>query len=369
MLLNAVGFLSRSSIKMLLAILMFIMVHFPSVALAAPVCDDTNIGHIEIVLPGSISPGVDLPPLTPVIYNYANLVNNYDTYNCHVTSGDQEVYFLYVFLEPLSSYGSSYFLNSGTSGFYSVVALNAPAFGVGFMNPLASPPGMAVTTINKVIISDTGVTAGYALGAYSIVLVNNSLLQPGFLSGNDLPTFGIYGMIYKNNGTPYNGKKITMGSVSFSGSVNIIPFTCQTPDVAVPKGNYKTTDFTGVGSTSQWVDFNIELDNCPGNYPGYFQAKNQMSLLINPVYGNPTPDSFSLKAGTGSATGIDMQIRKQNDNSLITMGTGFDPLGPVTGNTGVTQLRIPLQARYIQSGGQVTPGLAESALTFTINYY
>ena len=102
MLLNAVGFLSRSSIKMLLAILMFIMVHFPSVALAAPVCDDTNIGHIEIVLPGSISPGVDLPPLTPVIYNYANLVNNYDTYNCHVTSGDQEVYFLYGFLEPLS---------------------------------------------------------------------------------------------------------------------------------------------------------------------------------------------------------------------------------------------------------------------------
>ncbi len=160
-----------------------------------------------------------------------------------------------------------------------------------------------------------------------------------------------------------------MGSVSFSGSVNVIPFTCQTPDVVVPMGNYKTTDFTGVGSTSQWVDFNIELDNCPGNYPGYFQAKNQMSLLVNPVYGNPTPDSFSLKSGTGSATGIDMQVRKQNDTSLVTMGTGFDPLGPVTGNTGVTQLRIPLQARYIQSGGRVTPGVAESALTFTINYY
>lgn len=53
-----------------------------------------------------------------------------------------------------------------------------------------------------------------------------------------------------------------------------------------------------------------------------------MSLLINPVYGNPTPDSFSLKSGTGSATGIDMQVRKQNDTSMITMGTGFDPWAP-----------------------------------------
>ncbi len=253
--------------------------------------------------------------------------------------------------------------------------MNAPAFGVGFTNSLSSPPGMAVTTVHYVTISGPagssaiGNGSGIGTGIYYIALVNGSLLQPGVLSGSDLPTFGIYGMIYKSDGTLYDGKKITMGSVSFSGSVNVIPFTCQTPDVVVPMGKYKTTDFTGVGSTSQWVDFNIELDNCPGNYPGYFQAKNQMSVLINPVYGNPTPDSFSLKSGTGSATGIDMQVRKQNDTSMIKMGTAFDPLGPVTGNTGVTQLRIPLQARYIQSGGQVTPGLAESALTFTINYY
>ncbi len=375
MLLNAVGFLSRSSMRMLLAISLFIMTHFPSVALAAPVCDDTNIGHKEIVLPGgSVSPGVDLSSLTTVIASYYTIISNYN-YQCHVTAGDLATYTLYVFLEPLSSYGSSYNLNIGVNPAYSVVAMNAPAFGVGFTNSLSSPPGMAVTTVHYVTISGlAGSPAGgngsaNGTGVFYIALVNGSLLQPGVLSGSDLPTFGIYGMIYKSDGTLYDGKKITMGSVSFSGSVNVIPFTCQTPDVVVPMGNYKTTDFTGVGSTSQWVDFNIELDNCPGNYPGYFQAKNQMSLLVNPVYGNPTPDSFSLKSGTGSATGIDMQVRKQNDTSLVTMGTGFDPLGPVTGNTGVTQLRIPLQARYIQSGGRVTPGVAESALTFTINYY
>lgn len=369
MLLNAVWFLSRSSMRMLLAILLFILAHFPSVGLAAPVCDSMNTGHKEIVLPGgSISPGVDLSSLTPVIASYYSISSN-DTYQCHVTSGDSETYTLYVFLEPLSSYGSSYNLNIGTRTVYSIVAMNSPAFGVGFANALNAPPGMAVTIVHQVTMNSTSSNFGHGTGIYYIALVNGSLLQPGVLSGSDLPTFGIYGMFYKSNGTPYDGKKITMGSVSFSGSVNIIPFTCQTPDVVVPMGKYKTTDFTGVGSTSHWVDFNIELDNCPGNYPGYFQGKNQMSLFINPVYGNPTPDSFSLKAGTGSATGIDMQVRKQNDTSMISMGTGFDPLGPVTGNTGVTQLRIPLQARYIQSGGQVTPGLAESALTFTINYY
>ncbi len=373
MLLNAVGFLSRSSMRMLLAISLFIMAHFPSVALAAPVCDNMNIGHRELVLPGgSISPGVDLSAATLLLglsFSTGQLTTN--NYKCHTTSGDHNDYELYVFVEPLSSYGSSYNINFGTKIAYSVVAMNAPAFGVGFVHALDSPPGMAVTTIHIVGFDEAGSAgAGNTGGGTSyITLANGSLLQPGALSGSDLPTFGIYGIIYKYDGTPFDGKKILMGSLSFRGSLNIIPFTCQTPDVAVPMGKYKTTDFTGVGSTSQWVDFNIELDNCPGNYPAYFQAKNQMSLLINPVYGNPTPDSFSLKSGTGSATGIDMQVRKQNDTSLITMGTGFDPMGPVTGNTGITRFRIPLQARYIQSGGQVTPGLAESALTFTINYY
>ncbi|HCA7078711.1 TPA: type 1 fimbrial protein [Citrobacter sedlakii] len=359
---------------MLLAILLFITVNYPSVGLAAPVCDDTNIGPRELVLPGGdVSPGVDLTTPTIILSQgiFSDLVlgqmPNY--YNCHVTSGDSEIYKLYIFLEPLTSYGSSYALNIGRPA-YGVIAMNAPAFGVGFASGFPLPPGIIAPSFLIVTFGDTilpGLLTGG--GYYYISLVNGSLLQPGILSGRDLPTFGIYGIIYKNDGTPYDGKKILMGSLSFSGSLNVIPFTCQTPDVVVPMGNYKTTDFTGVGSTSQWVDFNIELDNCPGNYPGYFQAKNQMSLLVNPVYGNPTPDSFSLKSGTGSATGIDMQIRKKNDTSLITMGTGFDPLGPVTGNTGVKQLRIPLQARYIQSGGQVTPGLAESALTFTINYY
>ncbi len=372
MLLNAVGFLSRSSMKTLLAIFLIILAHFPSVALAAPVCDDTNIGHKEIILPGgSISPGVDLSPATPLLGPSFNLTGQLTTnnYKCHTTSGDHNQYDLYVFLEPLSSYGSSYNISFGSKIAYSVVAMNAPAFGVGFTHALNSPPGMAVTTIHIVGFNDLGVGDASGSGMYAISLVNGSLLQPGALSGSDLPTFGIYGMIYKSDRTPYDGKKILMGSLSFRGSLNIIPFTCQTPDVVVPMGKYKTTDFTGVGSTSQWVDFNIELDNCPGNYPGYNPSKNQMSLLINPVYGNPTPDSFSLKSGTGSATGIDMQVRKQNDTSLITMGTGFDPMGPVTGNTGITRFRIPLQARYIQSGGQVTPGSAESALTFTINYY
>lgn len=373
MLLNAVGFLSRSSMRMLLAISLFIMAHFPSVALAAPVCDNMNIGHKELVLPGgSISPGVDLSAATLLLglsFSTGQLTTN--NYKCHTTSGDHNDYELYVFVEPLSSYGSYYNINFGTNIAYNVVAMNAPAFGVGFAHALDSPPGMAVTTIHIVGFDEAGSAGAGSTGSgvSYISLANGSLLQPGVLSGSDLPTFGIYGIIYKIDGTPFDGKKILMGSLSFRGSLNIIPFTCQTPDVAVPMGKYKTTDFTGVGSTSQWVDFNIELDNCPGNYPAYFQAKNQMSLLINPVYGNPTPDSFSLKSGTGSATGIDMQVRKQNDTSLITMGTGFDPMGPVTGNTGITRFRIPLQARYLQSGGQVTPGSAESALTFTINYY
>lgn len=380
MLLNALLFLSRSSMKMLLVILLFIMVKFPSPVHAAPVCDNTNIGTREVVLPAnrsSLSPGMDLSTPTSLLtisVSGSTLLgtSGSNPFNCHSTSGDFENYKMYVFIEPLSAYGNSYQFTIGYP-VYSVIATNAPALGVGF-NSAVTVPGMAVPTYfisswQQDSAGGLGESKIEPSGYIHISLANASLLQPGVVMGSALPVFGIYGIIYKNDGTPYDGKKKSMGTVHFSGALDIIPFTCQTPDVIVPMGKYKTTDFTGVGSTSQWVDFNIELDNCPGNYPGYFQAKNQMSLLINSVYGNPTPDSFSLKSGTGSATGIDMQVRKQNDSSMITMGTGFDPLGPVTGNTGITRFRIPLQARYIQSGGQVTPGLAESALTFTINYY
>ena len=99
MLLNAVGFLSRSSMRMLLAISLFIMMHFPSVALAAPVCDDTNIGHREIVLPGgSISPGVDHSSFVPVYTGGFLSINLANYYNCHVTSGDSSSYDMFVFL-------------------------------------------------------------------------------------------------------------------------------------------------------------------------------------------------------------------------------------------------------------------------------
>ncbi|MDR9889174.1 fimbrial protein [Pseudenterobacter timonensis] len=381
MLLNAVLLLSRSSMKMLLPILLFITVNFPLAALAVPVCDNTNVGHREIILPGlSISPGVDSSPsvtLYPDGFNSNDLLGtnelNENHFNCYSTNKEEDKYKLYVFMEPLTSYGRSFVYSYPP--IYSVVATNVPALGVGF-NSNTPMPGMAVATLMETEWSyhATGLILPYTRASYNylhISLADASLLVPGVVAGSDLPTFGIYGMIYNENGTPYDGKKIFMGTVSFSGSLNIIPFTCQTPDVVVPMGKYKTTDFNGVGSTSQWVDFNIELNDCPGNYPGYNNGryKNNISVLINPVYGNPTPDSFSLKSGTGSATGIDMQIRKQNDTSMIKMGTGFDPLGPVTGNTNIKQFRIPLQARYIQSGGQVTPGLAESALTFTINYY
>ncbi|ENL7674391.1 fimbrial protein [Enterobacter hormaechei] len=368
--------------KMLLLISLFIMMKFPSLVYAAPVCDNTNIGVREVVLPvniSSLSPGVDLSTTTSLlsisVFGSSFLgVSGSNPFNCHSTNGDFDNYEMYVFIEPLSAYGNSYVFTIGYP-VYSVIATNAPALGVGF-NSAVTVPGMSVPAyLLSSWRQDNSGGLGYSVqdssGYIHISLANASLLQPGVVMGSALPVFGIYGIIYKNDGTPYDGKKISMGTVHFSGALDIIPFTCQTPDVIVPMGKYKTTDFTGVGSTSPWVDFNIELNNCPGNYPGYRNGlvKNNISILINSVYGNPTPESFSLKSGTGSATGIDMQVRKQNDTSMISMGTGFDPLGPVTGNTGVTQLRIPLQARYIQSGGQVTPGLAESALTFTIDYY
>ncbi len=50
-------------------------------------------------------------------------------------------------------------------------------------------------------------------------------------------------------------------------------------------------------------------------------------------------------------------------------------MGPISlpwytpANSGVSAVRIPMAARYIQQSAQVTPGRADGKAVFLINYY
>lgn len=174
--------------------------------------------------------------------------------------------------------------------------------------------------------------------------------------------------------------------LTFSGSITIVSKTCQTPNVNVPMGSYKTSSLTGKGSTTPMVNFTIELTDCPefsGYYansggkqptssevgnPSFGQAKeNTISIQVDPV---TTPIDaasgvLSLNAGTGelTATGVGVQLLSSSGAPQALS----QPLG-VSINASTTSIKIPLGARYLQTADKVTAGKANAVATYTIIY-
>ncbi|WP_336222355.1 fimbrial protein [Citrobacter amalonaticus] len=224
-------------------------------------------------------------------------------------------------------------------------------------------------------------------------LIKTGNIQPGTLNGADLPS-----VIMKAESNGVSGLPLTLLRGNFSGIINIVSQTCQTPDVTVPMGTYEITKyFRGVGSSTPWVDASIQLVNCPRFY-GYHSD----SSLVNydPMSGmgtftSTTPNllKVSLQPATniadqangvlevnangssGSpATGVGIQLGYTPDNinasptAPTTIWKSGDIWSVTPPNNGTANFRIPLAARYYQYDKAVTPGPANAQITFVIDY-
>ncbi|MBP0598903.1 fimbrial protein [Herbaspirillum sp. LeCh32-8] len=110
--------------------------------------------------------------------------------------------------------------------------------------------------------------------------------------------------------------------------------------------------FTGVGSTSPAIPFNLELD-CSASQSDVYITLNG---VLNPI------NSRTLSLTTEStATGVGVQILRNG----LTYIFGSRAFLITARNNLVT---IPLSARYIQTASNVTVGQANSAATVTLSY-
>lgn len=221
---------------------------------------------------------------------------------------------------------------------------------------------------------------------FELILIKTGDISPGVLVGSTLPTVSMFGNL---------GDARMLGfKMGISGSIQIVSRTCSTPDVTVPMGTHQIKTFTGPNAASNWVDFAIQLNNCPaftGTFratgPGWTsQSGNSPAgtstvsgiLVNNTLQYRVDPARTAINAGTGvlsldptpagsslAATGVGVQIGTTN-------GTGL-PLS-TNQNSGLTLRKtdgnysIPLRARYLQTGSKVTPGPANASATFTIIY-
>lgn len=158
----------------------------------------------------------------------------------------------------------------------------------------------------------------------------------------------------------------------FASPVKVQPRipTCRvaTPQVTVPMGTMTTAMFTGIGSTTFSRRFDLALA-CSGGYPG--TSTNAWVTLTDASQPGNTSNALSLTRES-TASGIGIEIHR--DDTVL----GFGPDSAALGNTnqwymgniaqGQAGLRVPLTARYVQTGAKVGAGSANARATFTLSY-
>lgn len=256
-------------------------------------------------------------------------------------------------------------------------------------------PGIGVVVINqgnplptryiaRTISADNTFALSNIFRSVEIKFIKIGPVSAGTIRGSDLPSVKID---FTTEGSDNDAANIIrLESLSFSGVVNIVAQTCQTPDVNVSMGVFDINKtFKGVGTVSQWHDASIRLTNCPqfhgvkgsGTYSDNGTASNtiplnQISLALTPNTSiiDGAKGIMGLKTGVGTASGVGIQLAygKVSDASPTTVNFN-SPKSYVMPNDNYTNRIFPLVARYIQTESLVKPGRADATATFTINYY
>jgi major type 1 subunit fimbrin (pilin) len=142
--------------------------------------------------------------------------------------------------------------------------------------------------------------------------------------------------------------------------ITLVPVGCNTPNVTVNLGSHRITELKGVGTYTASTSFNIALNSCPANMNSIRYEIDAVTPVVN------SPNSVvALSSSPSSAAGVGVQILDGNGNPFpLDQPVTLSGYTPATGGS----YSVPLQARYYQTAASVTPGWANSLLTFTMFY-
>lgn len=371
-------------ISIVLGILLFVL---SKSVWAICTLDSTHVESAPMPLQlGAITAGADLADGT-VLYR--------QTYNLDYTSGNQAItvtctgngnpsgHYSYSSTPlPLSSWSSG--IESGK-----VYETGVPGIGVwvhqGTTGDAALPVSKILSNSSDVHCTSTGgnrqciVFGGFK--RWDIYFIKTGPIQPGTIIGSNLPCIRVN---YNDSGSASEG--LVEENVCMSGAINVVASSCKTPDVTVPMGSYDVSSFTGEGSATKWVDASIKLTDCPvyygkGSSGSWYvdgsgtnnsgtPIKNAITVKLTPATSviNSSQGVFALTQTADSAGGAGIQLAYGTGASPEFVDFGATKTYEMDiGSNGISE--IPLVARYIQTDGNVTPGTANSAVTFLINYY
>lgn len=170
---------------------------------------------------------------------------------------------------------------------------------------------------------------------------------------------------YAYPATSYNaGWQYTSLSAKYQITpVTIVPLACSTPNVEVPLGSYRKAEFTGVGYTTNSINFNLGINSCPAGL-GEFGPPIQYKVDATTAVINSLQSVVALDSSSGAA-GIGVQLLDGN-GSVFPLNS-YKTLNGYSRSTGGSY-SIPFQARYYQTAATVSPGKANVSMMVTMLY-
>jgi len=188
-------------------------------------------------------------------------------------------------------------------------------------------------------------TVGLYYGrTYTATLIKTGAITPGALAAATI------GQGYVENDPSTVFLDVLMGA----GNIRVAACSIKTPTVNVALGDYFTTEFTSVGHTTASRPVNIVLD-CG--------TDTRINAVVTANADTSQQGTMKLTAGTGTATGVGVQLLNSNNNP-VALNSKF----VVDTTTADGQYTINWSARYIQTASSVTTGQANATATLTLTY-
>ncbi|WP_321840401.1 fimbrial protein [Paraburkholderia bannensis] len=321
-----------------------------------------NYSAFTLSLPATVAVARDLPngSLLTAWVQTSQLTNYYTCTVTQSTATGVDFEAAGIVTGTPTSYKVSYNGNS-----VSVYPTNVPGVGIAlggfvYMNGCGWTGFLDFTVLGYRCNASGVVSNGGQLVA---ALVKTGDITPATVSGLVVQAFSCEGL-----GSAAVCNNLAAGVINFSITpVAITVMTCTTPDVSVPMGTFKTTDFPGVGALSpNPAGFAIQLLNCPGGTAVSGTQAGQIHSIqyrIDPTSGTLATNVAAL-SGSPSATGVGIELFNSS-GAVFPLSTNTTLSGYNSASGG--SYSIPMTARYYRTGA-ITAGPANATMTLTVSY-
>ncbi|EMO6445569.1 fimbrial protein [Raoultella planticola] len=275
-----------------------------------------------------------------------------------------------------------------------VYETNVPGIGVSVTAAGKMPYVWQTAFFRPKYATGGGGNYGATFGRFEVQLIKTGPVSPGIINAINFPQVKV---TFITPTVPaeltFIGFPVPYSTVSYNGTIQIVNSTCRTEvaDKVVDLGSHMVEEIKNAPlQATTWTDASLRLIGCQFT-PGFYNSKNTSIYHIGGTsnVGQGTPNAntvrLSLSASTSvidslngiialtpaadSATGIGIQIGVKEGTEIKPFNFNTNGVVFTPSSSESQSLEIPIFARYSATSSTITPGKANGAVVYTLNYY